>query len=142
MAEYPYLEREPDSEGEWFYALITLARHLRAPGGCPWDREQSSADFAKFAAGESDEMLEAFAGSDESHKAEEVGDTLFCLLASVAAAEEEGRFSLDEVLRGVHAKMIRRHDHVFGPVKANTPEEAVQAWDRAKEEEARQKQGG
>jgi tetrapyrrole methylase family protein/MazG family protein len=141
MDEYPYLEREPDSEGEWFYALITLARYLRTPGGCPWDREQSSADFAKFAAGESDEMLEAFSENDDSHIAEEVGDTLFCLLASVAAAEEEGRFTLDEVLRGVHAKMIRRHDHVFGTVKATTPEEAVQAWEKAKAAEAQAKKG-
>ena len=142
MSQYPYLNSEPTSEQECFDALILLARFLRAPEGCPWDREQSAQDFAKFALGEADEMIQAFSQGDNPHIAEEVGDTLFCLLASIAAAEEEGRFTLEDVLRGVHAKMIRRHEHVFGEVKAETAEEATEAWNKIKEEEAKGRERG
>lgn len=141
MSDYPYLNKEPASEQEWFDALIQLARYLRAPEGCPWDREQGAEDFAKFAAEESREMMEAFSAGDNGHIAEEVGDTLFCLLASIAAAEEEGRFALEAVLRGAHAKMMRRHEHVFGEVKAETPEEAIEAWNKVKEAEGKAKGG-
>lgn len=135
MKEYPYLTKTPESEGEWFHALAQLARFLRGPNGCPWDQEQTSKDFAEFAAEEAQELVDAVRAGDSSHMEEEVGDTLFCLLATVAAAEAEGRFTLEGALQRIHEKMIRRHDHVFGETKAATPEEAIAAWNRAKSAE-------
>ena len=140
MNTYPHLTSAPHTESEWFQALADLARFLRTPVGCPWDREQSAHDFAKFAVGETEEYIEALAKpnpgkKDDEHAAEEFGDALFTLLASAAAAEEEGRFKIQDALEAAHQKMIRRHDHVFGPNKATTPEEAERAWEQAKANE-------
>jgi len=121
MLDYPHLSKEPESELDWFEALISLARFLRTPEGCPWDREQSSADFTEYMIGEGEELVEAIASDDNVHIEEEAGDTLFTLLAVIAAAEEEGRLTLEDTLRRVHEKMIRRHEHVFGDEKAETP---------------------
>ena len=137
LESYPHLDRVPASEGDWFQALIALARYLRTPEGCPWDREQRALDFAKYAKGEPEEFVEALEGDDAAHMAEEFGDAFFTLLASVAAAEEEGLFQLEDALERAHAKMVRRHEHVFGDEKAATPKEAIQAWDKAKEKERR-----
>lgn len=130
-----YTNCSAKTETEWFDALVDLARFLRTPEGCPWDREQSSADFAGYAKGEVEEFIEALDGNDNSHIAEEFGDAFFTLLASAAAAEEEGRFDLKDALQAIHKKMIRRHDHVFGGVKAKSAEDAVQAWEDAKAKE-------
>ena len=138
---YPHLDREPKSEIDWFQALANLARYLRTEDGCPWDREHSSADFAAFLTEESEELREAIEEGDNAHIAEELGDTLFTALATAAAAEEEGRLSLEDVLRSVHEKMIRRHEHVFGGVTAKTPEEVMDVWRRVKEEEKGQGPG-
>ncbi len=131
----PHLSEKPESETKWFEALISLARYLRKPEGCPWDRDQSAADFAKYAVEESDEYAQACAGQDAAHMREEFGDAFFVLLASAAAAEEEGLFTLEEALAFAHEKMVRRHDHVFGDVKAQTAEEATAAWNAAKAKE-------
>lgn len=137
MDELPYIESVPSSESEWFQALIDLARYLREPEGCPWDREQSALDFAKYAKGEVEEFVEALEGTDSAHIEEEFGDALFTLLASAAAAEEQGLFTLKGSLSRAHEKMVRRHDHVFGENRATTPEEAIEAWEKAKAEERR-----
>lgn len=129
---YPHWSKNPETELDWFTALISLARFLRTPEGCPWDREQSAARFAAFAEEEAKELSEAFAQSGNDDIEEEFGDVFFCLLAAAAAAEEEGRFTLESALRKAHEKMIRRHDHVFGETKAATPEEAIAMWNRIK----------
>ena len=134
---YPHWRKTPVSEQDWFKALMDLARYLRTPEGCPWDREQTAEDFAKYALGEAEELVEAFKSSGNPHIAEEFGDTFFVLLASAAAAEEEGRFSLKEALERAHEKMIRRHDHVFGETRAATPEEAIERWNAAKRKEGK-----
>lgn len=136
---YPHCPQLPENEKDWFQALIDLARYLRSPEGCPWDREQTSNDFARFAREESDEMVEAFAGNDTAHAREELGDVLFCLLGAAAAAEAEGRFTLEDLLRLTHEKMIRRHDHVFGEQRASTPEEAIAMWNKIKDREKKTK---
>lgn len=112
-----------------------LARYLRTPDGCPWDREQSAADFARFTRGEVDELIEALDSGDHGHIAEEFGDAFFCLLAVAAAAEEQGLFRVEDALRAIHEKMIRRHEHVFGDEKAATPEDAVRVWNAIKARE-------
>ncbi len=143
MAEksLPHLSGSPATETDWFEALISLARYLRGPEGCPWDRVQGSVEFAGFLKGEAEELVEAAKASNDPHLAEEFGDTLFTLLATAAAAEEEGRFRLIDALRLAHEKMIRRHEHVFGDAKAATPEDAVRVWEEVKrrEREAGQK---
>ena len=128
----PHLRTDPKSETQWFEALILLARYLRTPKGCPWDREQTAANFAKYAVEESAEFAEACTVGDTAHMREEFGDAFFVLLASDAAAEEEGLFTLEDALAYAHEKMVRRHDHVFGEVKAQTAEEATDAWNAAK----------
>lgn len=132
---YPHWKKTPDSEQEWFQVLADLARHLRGPEGCPWDRRQTARDFAAFAREEADELIEAFEKNDNAHIEEEFGDTLFCLMAAAAAAEAEGRFTLRHALERAHEKMIRRHDHVFGETKAGTAEDAIESWNRIKERE-------
>jgi uncharacterized protein YabN with tetrapyrrole methylase and pyrophosphatase domain len=136
MAErLPHLTKDPQSEADWFGALIALARYLRGPDGCPWDKVQSSKDFAGYLKGEAEELVEAAQGTDDAHLAEEFGDTLFTLLATAAAAESEGRMDVVSALRAAHEKMIRRHEHVFGEAKAATPEDAVRVWEEVKRRE-------
>ncbi|MBP8129417.1 MAG: nucleotide pyrophosphohydrolase [Candidatus Hydrogenedentes bacterium] len=137
MPLLPHLTKEPENETEWFAALTSMARFLRSPEGCPWDRRQHSQDFARFAIEEAAELHEAAQDNDNEHIEEELGDCLFTLLACAAAAEEEGRLTLESVMRRIHEKMVRRHGHVFGDEKAATPEDAVEAWERVK---AREKQ--
>lgn len=129
------MEKWPTSEVDWFEALIRLARYLRSSEGCPWDREQNAESFALFLREEVAELLQALSSGDDAHAREEFGDVLFCLLASVASAEEEGRFTLKEALEGIHEKMIRRHGHVFGDETADSPAEVEEVWRRAKEAE-------
>jgi uncharacterized protein YabN with tetrapyrrole methylase and pyrophosphatase domain len=133
--DFPHWTRPPKSEADWFEALLNLARYLRGPEGCPWDRVQSSADFARFMKGEAEELVDAMASGDSAHAQEEFGDTLFTLLAAVAAAESEGRMNVVEALRAAHDKMIRRHEHVFGDAKAETPEDAIRIWEDVKRRE-------
>ena len=132
---YPHLEKAPETESEWFEALIALARYLRTPEGCPWDRAQGSADFARYLTDEVEELVEALKSGDKPHAREEFGDVFFTLLATATAAEEEGRFRLDEALEQIHEKMIRRHEHVFGDATAETAEDAIRIWEEVKRKE-------
>jgi uncharacterized protein YabN with tetrapyrrole methylase and pyrophosphatase domain len=132
---YPHWSKAPQTELDWFESLANLARYLRTPDGCPWDREQSSRQFTEYAVEESRELLEAFGKDDNRHIEEEFGDVFFVLLAAAAAAEEEGRFTLQSAMERAHEKMIRRHEHVFGETKAATPEEAIEMWNRIKAQE-------
>ncbi len=135
MKNHPHLKHQPQSELDWFQALTSLARFLRTPEGCPWDRQQKAQDFARYLGEEAQELQEAFQTGDNQHIQEELGDALFTLLATAAAAEEEGRFTLKSALQNIHEKMIRRHDHVFGNAKAQTPEDAVRIWNAIKQKE-------
>jgi tetrapyrrole methylase family protein/MazG family protein len=135
MAKHPHLPGHPETEGEGFEALIALARYLRSGEGCPWDRERSAKEFGDFVLEEAKELEEAFGRNDHAHTEEEWGDTLFCLMAAAAAAEEEGWFTLENALKRTHDKMVRRHDHIFGERKAETVEEITAMWNVIKAEE-------
>lgn len=139
MENLPHLGKTPISEGDWCAALADLARYLRGPEGCPWDRKQSSLDFARFTVDEARELVDALTAGDNEDAAEEFGDALFVLLAAMAAAEEEGRFRFVDALRMAHEKMIRRHGHVFGPERTQDMDEIVAQWERVKAEEKRRK---
>jgi len=137
---YPHWKKRPEAEPDWFEALAELARYLRSPDGCPWDRVQTSRQFAEYAREELGELLESLDSGDNKHAEEEFGDVFFVLLSSAAAAEAEGRFCLKDALIRIHEKMVRRHDHVFGDSKAETPEDAIRIWNemKAKEKQAEQ----
>jgi tetrapyrrole methylase family protein/MazG family protein len=138
MKKYAHVKKLPEDEADWFQVLLDLARFLRSPEGCPWDRKQTSKSFAAFVQEEAGELSEAF-GEDDASVAEEWGDTLFTLLASAAAAEMEGRFKVRDALEKAHEKMIRRHGHIFGEHQAETPEEVVEVWNKIKAKEKEEK---
>lgn len=142
MALHPHLKKIPDTEPDWFEALAALARFLRSPEGCPWDRERTALEFATYVGEEAEELKEALESGDNRHAEEEFGDCLFTLMACMAAAEAEGRFTLHGALERAHEKLVRRHDHVFRTDKAVTPEEAMASWQeiKAKEKEDRKQE--
>lgn len=140
MKKLPHVQKIPQSEPEWFAILMNLARFLRSPEGCPWDRKQTSGSFANYAREEAGELVEACEQDDNAEIEEEWGDALFTLLASAAAAEAEGRFKVLEALEKAHAKMIRRHGHIFGEHTAETPEDVKEVWAKIKEQERREKE--
>ena len=124
-----------DDEPAALYSLVELVRYLRSEDGCPWDRAQSAAGFARFTVGEAKEFCEATNSGDDEHAAEECGDCLFTIFAAIAAAEDEGRFSLSDVVVHARDKLMRRHAHVFSDEKAATIEEAIESWDKIKSSE-------
>ena len=134
MAENIESEQARD-EPAALYSLVELVRYLRSADGCPWDRAQTAAEFARFAVEEAEEFRVAASSDDDAHAAEECGDCLFTILAAIAAAEDEGRFSLAEVVARARDKLIRRHAHVFSDCKATTVREAIESWGKIKNEE-------
>ena len=122
-----------------FQHLYDIVKKLRAPDGCPWDREHTAAEFAADAGEEAAELIEAFGGGNNADIEEEWGDVLFVLLATAAAAEDEGRFTLRDAIEKAHDKMIRRHEHVFGDTKASSPDDAINRWNQVKARERNEK---
>lgn len=140
MKEIPDNMNTSREECAAFAELVALARFLRSPEGCPWDQKQTSRSFAAYSVEEAQEYVEALDAADNAEAEEEFGDALFTLLASMAGAEAEGRFTLEGALSRAHRKMLRRHEHVFGDDKAQSPEDAMESWERIKAEEKREKE--
>ncbi|MEI8340550.1 MAG: nucleoside triphosphate pyrophosphohydrolase [Verrucomicrobiota bacterium] len=115
--------------------LREIVARLRAPGGCPWDREQTHASLKSDLIEEAYEVMEAIDRKDDAHLAEELGDFLLQVVMHCQIASEEKRFDFDEVARLVGEKLIRRHPHVFGDVKADDSETVLKNWDQIKREE-------
>src|SRR5258707_38918 len=104
-----------------FNDLVELMDRLRSPGGCPWDREQTYATLAPMLLEEAYEAFDALEEAREGRPAalrEELGDLLFQITFFARVASERGEFNIDDVIEEVHAKMVRRHPHVFGDTKA------------------------
>ena len=125
------------SVGALFEALVALQARLRAPGGCPWDREQTHATLRTFLLEESYEVLDALESGDSARFAGELGDLLLQVVFHAGLAAEDGRFDIGDVIERVHDKMIRRHPHVFGDVKAATSADVLKNWEQLKAEERR-----
>ena len=130
----------PLGEHRSLSALLEIVAHLRAPEGCPWDREQTLASLRRDLLGECAELLEAIDaeadGTDNSpHIAEELGDALLVLAMMAQIAAEEGRFLLGDAVHGVVTKLIRRHPHVFGDVAVDGVERVLANWDAIKAQE-------
>ena len=121
--------------GENLSKLVELMARLRAPDGCPWDRAQDYDSVKGLLLEEAYEVIDAVNARDFPALEDELGDLLFQAVFYSQLAAEEKRFTIDDVVERVHAKLIRRHPHVFGGVRANTAEEALQSWMSVKEKE-------
>ena len=125
--------------GAAFEAFVALIARLRAPGGCPWDREQTHRSLKPMTIEEAYEVVEAIERGDDEHLAGELGDLLLQVVFHAQIASEEGRFDIAQVLRRVSAKMVRRHPHVFGSKPAATSGEVLKNWEALKRTEREQK---
>ena len=134
-------KKSPRSQnpGPAFAKLAAVMARLRAPGGCPWDREQTHSTLRTYLIEEAYEVLDALDSKDDSKFAEELGDLLLQVLFHAQIAAESRRFSINDVIREIHDKMIRRHPHVFGNVKAKTSAQVLRNWELLKKQELQSK---
>src|SRR5438874_10210495 len=121
--------------GEKFEQAVSIMARLRAPGGCPWDREQTFDSIKPYTVEETYEVLEAIDERDFAQLRDELGDLLLQVLFYAQMASEEKHFSIIEVLDGLAEKLIKRHPHVFGDVKAETSRDVVRNWEAIKAQE-------
>lgn len=115
--------------------LINLIKRLRAPDGCPWDQKQTQNDLGKYILEEAYEVFDALEEKNTQAIKEELGDLLFQILFLAEINEEEGLFSLSDVVAEIRKKMIRRHPHVFGDKKVISVQEVKENWQRIKKTE-------
>jgi MazG family protein len=127
--------------GEWFAKLVALQARLRAPNGCPWDREQTHASLRKFLIEETYEALDAMESSDPREFASELGDLLLQITFHSILAEETGAFTISDVIESIHSKMVRRHPHVFGDAKAKDSAAVLKNWEQIKAAERAKSNG-
>jgi nucleoside triphosphate diphosphatase len=118
--------------GERFERAVQIMARLRAPGGCPWDREQTFDTIKPYTLEETYEVLEAIDNRDWPELTGELGDLLLQVLFYSEMAREAGHFSIDDVLNRLSNKLVDRHPHVFGDVKADTPAEVLRNWEALK----------
>jgi MazG family protein len=128
--------------GKLFEDLVALQKRLRAPNGCPWDREQTHQSLRPFLIEEAYEVLDALDADDAQKLAGELGDLLLQIVFHAELASEAGRFTIADVIRAVHTKMVRRHPHVFGKVKARTSAQVLKNWEQLKAEERAEESSG
>lgn len=125
-----------------FEDLVRITGELRSEHGCPWDRKQTHESLKRCLAEESEEVFQAIDNEDMENLCEELGDVLFQVLIHSRIAEENGAFSIDDVVSGICEKMVRRHPHVFGNASASTPEESLDLWNEVKRQEKLEKNKG
>jgi MazG family protein len=128
-----------DTVGRRFEHLVEIMRTLRAPGGCPWDREQTQASLRPFVLEETYEVLEAIEHGTPADLCEELGDFLFEAVFLAQISAEAGDFSIDDVVTGISDKLVRRHPHVFArgedASEPMTSTQVVEAWETLKARE-------
>lgn len=129
-------DMEPDSKPP-IERLIEIMARLRAPDGCPWDREQTHESLKHHAVEEAYELMDAIEADDNREMAEELGDVLLQVVFHCQLAAERGAFDFDAVCRGVAEKLVRRHPHVFGDSDAKDVDAVWAQWERIKREEKR-----
>jgi ATP diphosphatase len=125
--------------GERFERAVSIMARLRGPGGCPWDREQTFDSIKPYTIEETYEVLEAIDNRDWDELPGELGDLLLQVLFYSQMAREQGTFSIDEVLDRLSDKLVNRHPHVFGDVKAETSSDVLRNWAALKAEEKRKR---
>jgi nucleoside triphosphate diphosphatase len=127
--------------GERFERAVQIMARLRGPGGCPWDREQNFDSIKPYTLEETYEVLEAIDNRDWDELQGELGDLLLQVLFYSQMAQEDGRFSIGEVLDRLSDKLVRRHPHVFGDVTAETSADVLRNWEALKAEEKKKRLG-
>src|SRR6266571_9047479 len=135
-----YIGSRMSSTGERFERTVAIMERLRAPGGCPWDQEQTFDSIKPYTLEETYEVLEAIDNRDWPELAGELGDLLLQVLFYAEMAKAQASFSIDDVLDRLSAKLINRHPHVFGDVKADTSAEVKGNWEALKVEERKKRQ--
>jgi tetrapyrrole methylase family protein/MazG family protein len=137
----PHKRQHPKSArpqpGKLFEDLVAIQARLRAPGGCPWDREQTHHTLKTYLIEEAYEVLDALEHGGAQELTEELGDLLLQVLFHADIAREEGRFDITHVISAIQDKLVRRHPHVFGKVKADTAEQVLKNWAQLKAQEKR-----
>ncbi|HKW59586.1 MAG TPA: nucleoside triphosphate pyrophosphohydrolase [Candidatus Dormibacteraeota bacterium] len=128
-------EEQPFNDG--IAAIFEVVHRLRAPGGCPWDREQTHESLRPYLLEETYELLEAIDAGDDAKMMEELGDLLLQVAMHAEIAAEEGRFDATKVSEAVAAKMVKRHPHVFGDVSVANADEVLRNWEHQKLHESR-----
>jgi MazG family protein len=129
------MPQDPITTGERFERLVGIMQRLRAPGGCPWDREQSFDTIKPYLLEETYEVFDAIDQRDWSGLAEELGDLMLQAVFFAQMASEEGKFHIDDSLDAISEKLIRRHPHVFGDGTAKTSDDVKRRWDEIKADE-------
>ena len=119
-------------------AIFEVVHRLRAPGGCPWDREQTHESLRQYLLEETYELLEAIDGGDDAKMREELGDLLLQVAMHAEIAAEAGRFDAAQVSESAAAKMVKRHPHVFGDRSVADADEVLRNWEHQKIREARE----
>jgi MazG family protein len=121
--------------GKQLARLRSIMHRLRAPGGCPWDAEQTHLSLVPNLIEEAYETVDTIQRGDHEHLKEELGDLLLQVIFHSELAEEAGRFNLDDVARGISDKLVRRHPHVFAQSEVATSDAVLQQWDEIKRAE-------
>src|ERR1041385_2305786 len=124
--------------GAKFERLVEIMRTLRAPGGCPWDREQTLASLRPFVLEETYEVLETIEDGSPSQLREELGDFLFEAVFLGQISEEQGDFTIGDAIDAICDKLVRRHPHVFAPGDADpslTSGQVLERWEAIKQRE-------
>ncbi len=132
----------PLGEGTSFESFQEIVAHLRAPDGCPWDKEQTHESLRKHLLEESYEAIAAMDSGDFAAMCEEFGDLLLQIMLNSQIASEEGEFTANDVVKGIYDKIVRRHPHVFGDVKVDGVSGVLQNWEKLKEKERGKKKEG
>ena len=120
------------SEKYAYEDLVALVERLRAPGGCPWDREQTHESIKKNLVEEAYELVEAIDGGDPEKIADESGDMLLQVVFHAVIAKDNGEYDIDDVSDAICRKLVHRHPHVFGDVEADNAGEVLKNWDAIK----------
>ena len=128
-----------DNTNEKFEELVKIVQRLRAPDGCPWDREQTNASLLPYFLEEAYEMIESVDNENWSELKEEVGDLLLHAVLQAVIAAENDHFTIEGSIKNINEKLVRRHPHVFGDAQADTTFHAKQNWEAAKHEEKNRK---
>jgi tetrapyrrole methylase family protein/MazG family protein len=122
-------------EGTSFESFAEIVAHLRAPNGCPWDREQTHESLRKHLLEESYEAISAIDSGDFTDMREEFGDLLLQVVLQSQIANEEKEFNVNQVIQGIHSKIVRRHPHVFGDLQLEGVDGVLANWEKLKEKE-------
>jgi MazG family protein len=125
----------PETAGEKFQQLVAIMARLRAPGGCPWDREQTFDSIKPFTLEETYEVLDAIDHRDWGELTQELGDFLLQAVFYAQMASEQGLFRMEDSLDAINQKLVRRHPHVFGGESAGSADEVLAIWGRVKDAE-------